>query len=99
MKITKLFAIFSCVLILSMLLSTAGVTASSVKLEPQPDGMPDPVIAFNGLRRDQADPSLGGDSWVPDTSGDAGMTRYIQAVNKAVAMYSKGGAACPSSVR
>ena len=91
MKVTKLFALFSFVLILSMLFSTSGVTASDVKLEAQPDGMPDPVIAFNGLRRDQADPGLGGDSQVPDTSGEAGMTRYIQAVNTAVAMYTKGG--------
>jgi hypothetical protein len=91
MKITKMFAIFSCVLILSMLLSAAGVTASPVKEEAQPEGMPDPVVAFGGLRRDQADPGLGGDSQVPDSSGDAGITRYIQAVNKAVAMYTKAG--------
>lgn len=97
MKVTKLFALFSFVLILSMLLAASGVTASEVKQDPEPEGMPDPVIAFNGLRRDQADPGLTGDSWVPDTSGYPGMTRYIQAVNTAVAMYTKGGALISSA--
>jgi hypothetical protein len=53
MKVTKLFAIFSCVLVLSMLLSTAGVTARA-SANRSPTGMPDPVITFIGLVLHQA---------------------------------------------
>jgi hypothetical protein len=74
-----------------MFFTTAGVTASDLDLGSTPEGMPDSLVAFNGLNRDEADPAYTTDSWVPDTSGDAGITRYIQAVNKAVAMYSKTG--------
>jgi hypothetical protein len=94
--LAKRFTLFSCLIILTLLLS-AGVMISKPALaglqaaEKSPDGIPEPLILFNGLRRDQADPSLGGDSQVPDTSGDVGITRYIQAVNTSVAMYDKGG--------
>lgn len=96
MKIGKLFALFSIVLILAMLFSTAGVTSLSFAKDATTDGMPDPLVSFEGLYRTMADPLwldpiLGADSEVPDTSGDAGITRYIQAVNKSVAMYTKTG--------
>jgi len=96
MKVMKLCAILGFILAVSMLLSTSGGIASDTKSELAIDGMPDALVAFEGLFRAQADPLwtdpvLGLDSQVPDTSGDAGMTRYIQAVNEAVAMYTKTG--------
>ena len=91
MKIAKSFTLFSCVLILSMLLTSAGVTGPTLASVTTPDGMPDALLAFNGLNRTEGDPLYTTDSWVPDTSGDVGITRYIQAVNKAVAMYTKTG--------
>ena len=91
MKIGKLFAIFSYILIFSMLFSTAGVTTSEAKPELAPDGAPNTLLTFEGLNRYEADPALTTDSWVSDTSGDIGMTRYIQAVNTSVAMYTKTG--------
>lgn len=90
--LAKRFTFFSCLLILTMLFSAFGLPASRpAQAESSVNGIPQPLITFEGLRRDQADPSLGGESKLPDTSGDAGITRYIQAVNKAVAMYTKGG--------
>jgi hypothetical protein len=91
MKIGRLFAIFSYILIFSMLFSAAGITASEAKPEMAPEGAPNTVLTFEGLNRYQADPALTTDSWVSDTSGDIGMTRYIQAVNTSVAMYTKTG--------
>jgi hypothetical protein len=89
--------ILSTLLIFTMLFTAAGLPslgparASSEAAPTAPDGMPGPIISFEGLRRDQADAAFTKDSQVPDTSGDVGRFRYIQAANKAVAMYNKGG--------
>lgn len=96
MKVTKQLVILGFFLAFSMLLTTSVVVASNARSETAVDGMPAPLVAFEGLFRAQADPLwgdpvLGVDSQVPDTSGDAGMTRYIQAVNESVAMYTKTG--------
>jgi hypothetical protein len=55
------------------------------------NAMPAPLASFEGLRRDQADAAFGTDSIKPDTSGDVGITRYIQAVNTSVAIFDKVG--------
>ena len=54
--------------------------------------MPPPILEFNGLDRVDFDP--GGtdpETVFPDTTGAAGHTHYLQAVNKAIALYTKGG--------
>jgi hypothetical protein len=61
------------------------------------DAMPAPLASFEGLRRDQADPAFGPDSVKPDTSGDIGITRYVQAVNTSLAIFDKVGNVIASS--
>ena len=91
MKIGKLLAILSYILVFSMLFSSAGITPSEARPEMAPEGAATTLFTFEGLNRYTADPGLTDDSLVSDTSGDIGMTRYIQAVNTSVAMYTKTG--------
>jgi hypothetical protein len=54
--------------------------------------MPPPILEFNGLDREDFD--AGGtdpETVIPDTTGAAGHTHFMQAVNKAIAIFTKGG--------
>ena len=57
----------------------------------QPDltTMPAPIVKFPGLARPGADTDP--DNVVPETSGAAGITHYMQTVNKSIALFSKDG--------
>ena len=88
------FKILSFIIILALLLPAAApVRALAPETPDAPSAMPAPLLTFEGLSR----PDGSEDSLVPDTSGDAGKTRYIQAVNGAVAIYTKTGALIASS--
>lgn len=80
--------------------------ANGDEVDPQAiDAMPAPTLVFPGLQRpdnDPADPDIFPNDpsrmndprligAVPDVSGAAGHTHYLQAVNKMVALYRKNG--------
>lgn len=91
---------------------TAAFASSGDAAEPAAvDAMPAPTIVFPGLERLDNDP-LDTDIFpaaptnlndprvlgaVPDTSGAAGFTHYMQAVNKMIALYRKDGTLVHSS--
>jgi hypothetical protein len=91
--------ILNAVLIGALLLAALGTPAWPVATAaPQsPDevaAMPPPIIEFAGIARDDAfnDPGLvNPDAVIPDTSGVAGHTHYLQAVNTSLALYRKNG--------
>lgn len=94
-KITQVSAIvFLLFVVFSILLVTTALAADSAPSAPQvPNAtMPPPILEFNGLDREDFDPGAADDETIiPDTTGAAGHTHYMQAVNKAIALYTKGG--------
>lgn len=94
-KVTQLSAIvFLLFVVFSVLLVTTALAADSTPQSPDaPDAtMPPPILEFNGLDREDFDPGGADDETIiPDTTGAAGHTHYMQAVNKAIALYTKGG--------
>jgi len=77
--------------VLALLLTTFGmlqVRMDQVLANPDaPDAMPEPIIQFPGIPRTIVD----ADTIVPDTTGAAGHTHYLQAVNKNIALFRKDG--------
>lgn len=83
------------------LLMMAAIAPSSWKAFAQPispeeaettDAMPAPILEFPGIFREtpinwSGDP----DAEIPDTSGAAGHTHFLQAANKTVALFRKNG--------
>src|SRR5688572_9052808 len=97
---TRHLTFFRIIVILSLLLSLAGLGAAppwawaAALYEPEAvSAMPPPEHTFPGQSRAAPD----NDKAVPDTSGDVGITRYIQAVNESVAIYSKTGGVIAAS--
>ena len=80
--------------------STKFMTAPVLPSAPQISGaplasMPGPMQHFAGLNHDDICNSINsikcGAGWPPDPNGDVGPNHYIEAVNDAVAIYSKTG--------
>jgi hypothetical protein len=105
LKKTVIWVVVTALLISALALPAMRLTAraSAPRQADEPAGpqavqaMPAPLASFEGLRRDQADAAFGPDSIKPDTSGDVGITRYIQAVNTSVAIFNKVGGVIASS--
>ena len=77
-------------MIFSGLLVTTALAADPIPqaTEATPT-MPPPIIEFPGINRTQ---TLGGpNTIIPDTTGAAGHTHYMQAVNTSIALYMKDG--------
>ncbi|HSQ26242.1 MAG TPA: hypothetical protein VLM80_03855 [Anaerolineales bacterium] len=56
------------------------------------DAMPPPILEFPGIFREfPVDWSTDPDAVIPDTSGAAGHTHFLQAANKTVALFRKDG--------
>lgn len=105
--VTNLFIVLVLILTAAGLSGQNPVFAQSGDgVEPQAaDAMPEPTIVFPGLERPDnpggdpdiypSDASLNNDprliGAVPDTTGAAGFTHYLQAVNKMVGLYRKNG--------
>jgi Tol biopolymer transport system component len=95
----KTVYILNAVLIGALLLAALGSPAwPMATAAPQsPDemtAMPPPIIEFAGIARDDAvnDPAVTDpDAVIPDTSGAAGHTHYLQAANTSIALYRKNG--------
>lgn len=92
---TKQFKSLSLIVMLTLVLSLAGLgavprpagAAPSLAPEATNASMPAPLLTFAGQSRAAPD----AENQVPDTSGDAGRTRYIQAVNESVQIFYKDG--------
>ena len=103
--ISVLIAAIMLFTLLGVPLPRAVVAGSENPSQPEAtNAMPAPTIVFPGLSREDnpadpdifpSDPTLYNDprviGAVPDTSGAAGHTHYLQAVNKMVALYRKDG--------
>ena len=89
------------------LLLMAAIVPSSLGAYAQPaapeapeavDVMPPPIIQFPGIFRETPnDWSTDPDAILPDTSGAAGHTHFLQAANKTLALYRKNGDLIASS--
>ncbi len=77
--------------------STKRITAAVLPSAPEASGallapMPAPTQSFAGLNHnDSCTGGQCGAGWPPDPNGDVGPNHYIEAVNDAVAIYSKTG--------
>jgi hypothetical protein len=93
MKSHKVINLFVVVLLLLVSAGTPLMRAVSAPLAgtdaPELTTMPAPIVKFPGLARPLADTDP--DNIVPETSGAAGISQYMQAVNKTVALFSKDG--------
>jgi len=92
----KTRTVFNFIAVLVVILASVGLTDGRAISAPsseadQPDltTMPAPIVKFPGLARPAADPDP--DNVVPETSGAAGITHYMQTVNKSIALFSKDG--------
>ncbi|HBX69062.1 MAG TPA: hypothetical protein DEH25_06690, partial [Chloroflexi bacterium] len=67
---------------------TTALAADSTPQAPAAT-MPPPIMEFPGIAR--TDTVTDTENIIPDTTGAAGHTHYLQAVNKAIALYTKNG--------
>ncbi len=92
----KTRTVLNFVAVLIVILASVGLTdaraisaPSSEPDQPELTTMPAPIVKFPGLARPGADTDP--DNVVPETGGAAGITHYMQTVNKSIALFSKDG--------
>ncbi len=92
--ILNLFTALTLLLMAFILPSSSGVFAQPENPDTQDavDAMPAPIVQFPGIFRETpVDWSGDLDAVIPDTSGAAGHTHFLQAANKTIALFRKDG--------
>jgi hypothetical protein len=77
------------ILIVSLILVSALVFTIQQNASAAITAMPDPIIEFPGIDRTETISDT--DTLIPDTTGAAGFSHYMQAVNKSIAIFRKDG--------